>query len=257
MKKHIFFFMIFIQTSIFIAGTISCKTAGTGTGDIPVIVEKLVSNLNGTGVPIELSLTKGKSYNHPTFAVWLEDTEGHFLQTLFVTRSFGSGTFRYGDTSRGVWKPGQVSRPAALPYWSHRTGKVKGPDPYIPDAEHPIPDAITAATPKGSFLLKTRGEKENPATVRLFLEINQTWDWNSFWTNNKFPDDREYKTSCQPAVVYAATIDLNSRGRSFELLPTGRSSHSGADGKLYTDLETLTTALQIAEKITVSVSGNN
>jgi hypothetical protein len=254
MKKQIFFFMIFIQAFLFIAGTISCKTAGTGTGDSRVTVEELVSNLNETGVPLELSLTKGKYYNHPTFAVWLEDPEGHFLQTLFVTRSFGSGTFRYGDASGGVWKPGQVRRPAALPYWSHRMGTAKGTDTYVPDAEHPVPDAITAATPKGSFLLKTRGEKENPKIVRLFMEINQTWDWNSFWTNNKFPDDREYKTSCQPAVVYSATIDLNSRGTSYQLLPVGRSSHSGADGKLYTDLETLTTALHIAEKITVNIS---
>jgi hypothetical protein len=254
MKKQIFSFMIFIQAFLFIEGTISCKTAGSGAGDSRVTVEELVSNLNGTGVPLKLSLTKGKSYNHPTFAVWMEDTEGHFLQTLFVTRSFGSGTFRYGEPSGGVWKPGQVRRPAALPYWSHRTGNMKGLDTYVPDAEHPVPDAITAATPKGSFSLNTRGEKENPRIVKLFLEINQTWDWNFFWTNNKFPDDREYKTSCQPAVVYATTIDLNSRGTSYELLPVGRSSHSGDDGKLYTDLETLTTALHIAEKITVNIS---
>jgi hypothetical protein len=256
MKKYFFLFLMLIQAFLFLAGAISCKTSGSGTGDSRVTVEELVSNLNGTGIPLELSLTKGKSYNHPTFAVWLEDREGHFLQTLFVTRSFGSGTFRYGDAFRGVWTPGQVRRPAALPYWSHRAGNVKGLNSYVPDAEHPVPDALTAATPKGSFLLKTRGEKENPAIVRLFLEINQTWDWNSFWTNSKFPDDQEYKTSCQPAVVYAATIDLNSSGTSYELLPVGRSSHSGADGKLYTDLETLTSALHIADKITVSVSGN-
>jgi hypothetical protein len=255
MKKHISIFINFILAFLFISAAFSCKTAGTGTGDSRVIVEELVSNLNGTGVPLELSLTKGKSYNHPTLAVWMEDPEGHFLQTLFVTRSFGSGTFKYGDASGGAWKPGQVRRPAALPYWSHRAGMAKGISSYVPDSEHPVPDAITAATPKGSFLLKTRGGKENPAIVKLFLEINQTWDWNSFWTNNKFPDDREYKTSCQPAVVYAATIDLNSRGTSYELLPVGRSSHSGADGKLYTDLETLTTALHIAKKITVVVSG--
>ena len=257
MKKNIFFIMIFIQALLFMAGAISCKTAGTGAGDSQVTVEALVSNLNGTGIPLELSFTKGKSFNYPTFAVWMEDTEGHFLQTLFVTRSFGNGTFRYGDASGGEWKPGQVRRPAALPYWSHRAAIVKGLDTYVPDAEHPVPDALTAATPKGSFLLKTRGEKDNPAVVRLYMEINQTWDWNSFWTNNKFPDDREYKTSCQPAVVYAATIDLNNRGTSYEMLPVGRSSHSGADGKLYIDLETLTTALHIAEKITVVISGNN
>ncbi len=33
----------------------------------------------------------------------------------------------------------------------------------------------------------------------------------------------------------------------------GRSHHSGADGDLYTDLETLSTALHIAEEIHVRI----
>jgi hypothetical protein len=253
MKKAIIFFIPFIPAFLLIQGLNSCKTTAPGTGDSHVTVDELVSNLNGTGVPLKLAFTRGKSYNHPTFAVWLEDTEGRFLQTLFVTRSFGRGTFGYGDASGGVWKPGQVRRPAALPYWSHRAGIMKGLDNYIPDAANPVPDAITSATPKGSFLLKTRGDNENQKIVRLFLEINQTWDWNSYWTNNKFPGDMEYKTSCQPAVVYSTTLDLSQKGISIELKPVGRSSHNGADGILYADLETLTTALQIAVKITVTI----
>ena len=93
--------------------------------------------------------------------------------------------------------------------------------------------------------------------MKLFLEINQTWDWNSFWNNNKYPGDSEYKTSCQPAVVYAAEIDLSKQGSAYTLVPVGRSSHNGADGNLYSDLETLTTALHIAEKITVTIKGNH
>jgi hypothetical protein len=206
---------------------------------------------------MELSLIKGKSFNHPTFSVWMEDEQGNLLQTLFVTKSFGSGTFTFGDASEGKWKPGQVIRPAALPYWSHRAGKAQGLKTYVPDANHPVPDALTGATPKGSFLLKTRGNSENPLRVKLFLEINQTWDWNPFWSNNKYPGDSEYKTSCQPAVVYAAEIDLSKQGATYTLVPVGRSSHNGADGNLYSDLETLTTALHIAEKITVTIKGNH
>ncbi len=116
-----------------------------------------------------------------------------------------------------------------------------------------MPDALTYATPKGSFMLKTKGENKHPEVVKIMMEINQTWDWNPFWTNNKYPDDKEYKTSCQPAVVYAATVDLSQKGSSFEMKPLGRSSHNGSDGKLYSDLETLTTALQIVDKITVTI----
>jgi hypothetical protein len=35
--------------------------------------------------------------------------------------------------------------------------------------------------------------------------------------------------------------------------PIGRSHHAGADGKLYNDLETLTTALKIVESVKVVV----
>jgi hypothetical protein len=87
----------------------------------------------------------------------------------------------------------------------------------------------------------------------ILFEINQTWDWNEFWTNNKYPDDEEYKTSCQPALVYSTYIDMNKLQDVFAMKAIGRSHHSGSDGKLYDDLQTLTTALHIAEKIEVRV----
>lgn len=231
----------------------SCRTSSSGKGNSEGQVEEITLNTNGQGPAIQVSFTKGKGFNNPTFVIWMEDTTGRFLQTLYVTRSFGSGTFTYGDASGGEWKPGQVQRPAALPYWSHKAGAALGITTYIPDAGRPMPDALSSATPKGNFRLKTKGEKEFKGVVKIMLEINQTWDWNPFWTNNKFPDDREYKTSCQPAVVYSATVDLSQKETIVELMPVGRSSHNGTDGKLYTDLETLTTALQIADKITVAI----
>ncbi|HDP68410.1 MAG TPA: hypothetical protein ENN20_07935 [Candidatus Marinimicrobia bacterium] len=86
------------------------------------------------------------------------------------------------------------------------------------------------------------------------MEINQTWDSNHYWTNNKYPDDLEYFTSLQPALVYAVTIDLDSGISEYFLNPIGHSHYSGKNGLLYTDLTTFTTALQIAKKIIVRVS---
>jgi len=243
----------FVMVTIALAVAFSCKpskqTAAAGEG----VVQKLAANINGTGRAMEFTFEKGKSFNHPTFAIWLEDTTGRFIQTLFVTRSFGSGTFNYGDKSEGQWKPGQVRRPAALPYWSHKAGAAKGMTNYIPDKTNPVPDAYTGATPAGNFTLDTRSDKETPAVAKVFMEINQTWDWNEYWTNNKYPNDPEYKTSCQPAVVYSAVVDTRKPGMKVELKPVGRSHHSGADGNLYTDLNTITTALYIAEKVIVEV----
>jgi hypothetical protein len=85
------------------------------------------------------------------------------------------------------------------------------------------------------------------------MEINQSWDWNEFWHNNKYPEDKEYKTSSQPAVVYEATINTNKPGEEILFKPVGHSHYAGRDGKLYTELNTLTSALNIVKKCTVKV----
>lgn len=242
-----------VMAFIAVAFATSCRPSKESGITGSETFQKITGNINGSGKALELTFTKGPSFNHPTFAIWLEDTSGRFIQTLFITRSFGSGTFYYGDKSGGQWKPGQVKRPASLPYWSHKAGAAKGIANYIPDKKNPVPDAYTGATPKGNFALETRSDKGTPRFVKVFMEINQTWDWNEYWTNNKYPDDTEYKTSCQPAVVYAAVIDMEKPGETAVLKPIGRSHHSGADGNLYTDLSTLSTALHIAEKITAEV----
>lgn len=242
-----------VMAAIAMTVTFSCKPSKQTASASETAIQKISANVNGTGRALDFSFEKGKSFNHPTFVIWMEDTAGRFIQTLFVTRSFGSGTFTYGDKSEGQWKPGQVRRPAALPYWSHKAGAVKGMTNYIPDVNNPVPDAYTGATPAGNFTLDARSDKETPAVVKVFMEINQTWDWNEYWTNNKYPGDIEYKTSCQPAVVYSAIVDTRKPGAMVELKPVGRSHYSGADGNLYTDLNTITTALHIAEKVTVAV----
>ncbi len=64
--------------------------------------------------------------------------------------------------------------------------------------------------------------------------------------------DKEYKTSSQPALVYAADIDTNTTAE-VEMKPIGHSHYSGKDGSLTTDLSTITTALKIAKHISVKL----
>jgi len=49
-----------------------------------------------------------------------------------------------------------------------------------------------------------------PISFRVLLEVNQPWDWNAYWNNDKYLDEPDYKTSAQPSVVYAVTINLES-----------------------------------------------
>jgi hypothetical protein len=229
---------------------LGCTTSKVPVDEVP---DQITSNPSGTGPALEIEMTRGEGHNHPLMAIWVEDESGKFIQTLYVAESIGKGVFQHGDASRGFWMPGEIRRPAALPYWSHRRG-IKAPDGlYLPTPDNPIPDAYTGPTPPKSFILHTRLDEPGLRKFRVLFEINQTWDWNEYWTNNKFPDDDEYKTSCQPALVYAVTIDLDDPQEKYTMEIIGRSHQSGTDGMLYDDIQTLTTALHIADEIQVRI----
>ena len=215
--------------------------------------DEYMYNTGGTGPEIEISFLKGEAHNHPLMAIWVEDEVGNFIQTLYVAESIGKGVFRHGDPSSGKWMPGEIRRPAALPYWSHRRGIMASDGLFVPDSSDPVPDAYTGSTPPGSFIIKTRLDDTGLSRFTLYFEINQSWDWNEHWTNNKFPGDKEYRSSCQPALVYYAAIDTNNLQREYILKVAGRSHHSGQSGELFSDLSTMTTALDIVKEIKVVV----
>lgn len=219
----------------------------------PQPAESFSTNINGSGQQLIITFSKGESHNHPLMAIWVEDTARNYMQTLFVAQSIATGIFARGDNSTGQWTRGEIRRPAALPYWGHKRGVVAGDGLYLPTPDQPVPDAYTGATPKNDFILNTRLDKDGPAVFNVLLEINQPWDWNDYWTNSKYMEDYEYKSSAQPAVVYMARVDLNSSTKEFEMNLIGHSHYSGKDGQLYTDVTTLTSALQIAGMIVVKV----
>ncbi|MBN1821389.1 MAG: hypothetical protein JXR31_03155 [Prolixibacteraceae bacterium] len=235
--------------SLFLVILIAC----TSDRNIPVQYENIELKGLDSDHPLEIDFQKGKYFNHPCIVFWTEDLEGNYLETLYVTRFVGTGKFGHGELSPGKWdnKPGEARRPATLPYWAHKRG-IKAPDGlYIPSHETPVPDALTSATPLGNFRLETGFKNQPEGKFRLLMEINQPWDSNQFWSNSKFPDNKDYFTSLQPALVYSVTIDPDNPEEEYFLNPIGHSHPSGENGKLFTDLTTLTTAKEIAEKIII------
>ena len=204
------------------------------------------------GKPIQIHFQKGKDFYHPLIVFWIEDTEGNFIETIYASQSIATGTFRFGESEGNTWKPGERRRPAALPYWGHRRG-IRAPDGlYLPTPQRPLPDAVTGATPKTNFTIKSfvRPDLER---FKIFMEINQTWDWNQYWHNNRFPDDDEYKTNSQPALVFMAEVDMLNSKPTYELKPIGHSHPSGSSGELFSDISTFTTALNIAQRVFVTI----
>lgn len=213
----------------------------------------LTTNPGDAEKEIEIEFRKGIEHYYPLMAIWVEDMSGNFIHSLYVAQSIAKGEFEYGQSEGGKWKRGEKEIPSALPYWAHQRGVMTIDSSYMPTKKNPLPDAYTGATPTQSFILKTSVDKEVSSQFRILFEINQSWDWNKFWHNAKYPGNKEYMKSAQPALVYEATIDLESDKEKYEMKPVGHSHPYGATGELFEDLSTLTTALEIAESITVRV----
>jgi hypothetical protein len=209
--------------------------------------------VQNTGTTLVIKVEKGKEHNHPLYAIWLTDEHGGFLETLYVSETIGKGVFPRANHSKGHWLAGEIQRPAALPYWAHQRNVVNEFGYYNPSPKHPEVDGLTGATPQASFVMALKTTTPLSGKYQIMLELNQSWDWNDYWYNDKFPGDKEYMTSSQPALVYAVLIDAQVSKRVYEMKPVGHSHYSGLDGSLNTDLSTLTTALKIVKKITVTI----
>jgi hypothetical protein len=213
----------------------------------------LTLNAGGKGSEIIVELSRGESFYYPLFAIWLEDMDGKYIQTLYVAKSVATGIFEYARQENNKWVKDVKRAPQTLPYWAHKRGVKAADGLFMPDSRSTVPDAYTGATPQTGFVLISHADSPLPEKYKVMMEINQNWDWNDYWTNDKYPDDENYKWSCQPALVYETAIDSRSMKDSYKMEPVGHSHYSGKTGELFTDLSTLTTALQIADSVIVRI----
>jgi hypothetical protein len=239
---------------IIVLVAVACSSATTKKKESAPEQKTVINlNVNGKGPEITIEFTRGKSFYYPLMAAWIEDEDGNYIQTLFVPLTVATGIFKYGKHEKNKWVSAPKRAPQTLPYWSHKRGIKASDGLYMPEPENPVADAYTGATPAKGFILNAKADNELPDIFRVMFEINQNWDWNKYWTNDKYPDDDNYKMSCQPALVYEAGIDLRNRKESYQMKPIGHSHYSGKTGELFTDLSTITTALQIADSIIVRI----
>lgn len=178
----------------------------------------------------------------PQMAIWLEDLQGNFIKTLYVTNKLSNSSF--------IPKPGEpdvIRRPEALPYWGHRNAEPSIDGLFVPEVGSTKYDGLTAATPKSDHLLLLG--KQKSAQYRVMMEINRTYDFNEYYSKDKFPEDPIYSgsgSSGQPSLIYSAEIDTSVRGEVLFRL-SGHGHHSGQDGVLYTDLNNISTAKKIID----------
>lgn len=200
--------------------------------------------LDGKDLGIEVLM--GKPSHTPTLAIWVEDARGNYLQDLYVSQKLAKEEFINFEHKR---------RPEALPVWSHRRAVQADDGLFVPDQKNPIADGMTGATPTTSWILQSQiGSSID--SIRVFMEINQSYDWNAYYHPEAFPTDPIYSGPGkvgQPALIYGTrTFSLKEAGiEKMRLL--GRAHHSGQDGEIRTDLEQMTTALAMVNRVLVEV----
>jgi hypothetical protein len=192
--------------------------------------------------PLFLGLHKK---NPPQFAIWLEDTTGKYITTVFAT---------YKVATEGWISNNGNRRQEALPHWAHKRGVVYPDGIMLPTKDNPLTDGITGATPKEDKTLQIRlNDFTQPVVIKA--EFNNSVDFNDYYTEEAKVGYDNYsggsEGSGQPAVIYAATINRQTKYAELQLI--GHSSSDGSNGNVYTDLEKLTSAKSIVGKITVTL----
>ena len=211
-----------------------------GQGDLRISIEKGDAYLHD--FPLFLGISKK---NAPQMAVWTEDMQGNFLSTIYVTRKIATQSWTASGGNR---------RKEALPCWCHVHGVRYDDGLYLPTKAEPLTDGVSGATPREDFDVKIT-PKEGLKRFVVKIEINHSTDFNEFYPASAREGDANYSGgkmgSGQPAVVYAATVDLSSGQHEFPAVLIGHSSPDGSDGSVDPDLSTLTSALHIVKGIVI------
>jgi len=215
-------------------------------------------DLSFTSGDIEMDIEPGKNWLHdyplflglnkknaPQFAIWLEDTTGKYLTTVFATFKIATEGWIANHGNR---------RKEALPHWCYQRGHIYEDGLLLPTKDHPLTDGITGATPqKGKTIQVSLVHLKAPFVVKA--EFNHSIDFNDYYHREAKEGDGNYSGgkdgSGQPAVVYSATVYADTRKTELELI--GHSSPDGTNGSVYENMDSLTSAKEIVKSITLII----
>ena len=171
---------------------------------------------------ISVAVNPGEAYSKraPQIAVWVENSDGTYVDTLFVTKK-ASGNKWIGSPKDG--------RPESLPDWY----RAKGQNPAEKISKDEV-DATTSATPKKGIVISKDLELEKGKTYVFKCQANQSFDYNEYYTKKNSGVDG------QPAVLYAGEMIPDGTEKEIKLEFSGSR-------------EKLTTADKIIESIYVVV----
>lgn len=185
-----------------------------------------------------------KEKREPQIALWLEDSQGNYIRTLYVTERAGHKSWIFGP---------KEGRPESLPVWygASKNGSAASKAEASPStASAPSLtrslDAVTGATPKSELNLTVQMEDGD---YIIKAEFNNSFDYNDFYTK------KSSGVNGQPSVVYSAKIPANlTAGQEISLDFAGTGSLTGGDGCISKNTQNLTTAKEIVKSVTVKLN---
>lgn len=259
----------------------------TAAGSQFSYVRKEFIRADAKGDKLVIDLRKGAYFYYPQYALWLETLDGTFIQPLYVTQKLAQNNFANQVRQRN---PQQVfntdianmdeqtwqqtfasqslsndvtrlrSRPESLPVFLHKLASTPATTVFTETTatvDTKKIDAYAGATLLDNFLLSTQAAQPLPAQFRVRLEINQSFDFNAYYSSDRFPEDPIYSGdgyNGQPSVIYEAIINRESAQRFYPMQLIGRGHHSGGDGIIHQDLQNITRAQHIVERIIVELA---
>lgn len=158
-------YRVMVLISSIVIGLTGCSGKEKGA------VSAVSSHLDGT-VAIAFDFEERNTYSSNQFAIWIEDLEGNFIKTVYVT-SF---------TANGGYK----KREDAVPVWVEKS--------HIESASSKEIDAMSGATPKSGSLMyiwdltDKQGQSVVPKEYKFYVEA-------TVYKENR--------------VIYSGTIDIS------------------------------------------------
>lgn len=180
---------------------------------------------------VTISVGAGEGWKGPQLAVWLEDEQGRYVKTLYVTKKASALSWFLGP---------KEGRPESLPVWYHASkhdAKKSAAQNSSPDKKEI--DAVTSATSKGGLVIN---QKIDDASCVIKVEVNASFDYNSTWTK------KNSGVNGQPSLVYQAVVPAGQKEElTFELIGSG--SPDGSDGTIHKNVAGIDSAKTIVRII--------
>ncbi|TMP79283.1 hypothetical protein CWB73_14305 [Pseudoalteromonas phenolica] len=246
-------------------------------------VERVITPAKASGQTITLELKKGPYFMWPQYAFWLETLEGKFIQPLYVTEKIATNNFTnkvskvdpeqvfdahllIGENAIGreALTGGEDAkskdtrmRPESLPVFLHQLGVQASNGYYLPTDNKLVVDGFSGATMTDNFIYSIQLPTTLTGQYRIRFEINHSFDYNTYYSSDRFPDDPVYSGdgyTAQPSLIYQAIVDFDQPNKLQQMQLIGHGHHSGKDGDVRADLSNFTTALELVDRILVSHS---